>query len=370
MSKATDEYRRELDELTFSSESKHRMANHIAEAGFIRTNSTAMPARRRTSHLAKHPARIALRAALVAAALIIAAGGTGAAMASGVLPLPADLLSDIFDGPACDTEVINRIGRPINTSCTNNGVTVTADAIIGDRNMYTIVYTLTFEDRSTLDRLPAPDANGHVGAFMDGTLYVDGERGAQGSSHIRDLDPTDNTLQYVEQMSVETSSLVGRTARAHLDSIKLMPTGTDEVVNLVTGPWDLKFKFNFEDTSIDIPVPENVDFDGATVKIEEATVSPVGISVRYNINRIAHLDGESGKMSDRAQASLDAISNLPLIVIFKDGRIENGTSRSGFFSVDRKDGTTDVHKTWPFTQICDTDEISSIQIGDTIIDMA
>lgn len=370
MSKLTDEFRRELDELTFSPETKHRMANHIAEATSMRRNLTAMPDRRRKSHLTRRPARIALRAAAATAALVIAVGSTGAAMAAGVLPLPADLLSDIFDGPACDTEVINRIGRPIDTSCTNNGVTVTADAIIGDRNMYTIVYTLTFEDRSVLDRLPAPDANGRVGAFMDGTLYVDGERGAQGNSQIKDLDPTDNTLQYVEQMSVETSSLVGRTARAHLDSIKLIPTGTDEAVNLVTGPWNLKFKFNFEDASIDIPAPENVGFDGATVKIDEATVSPVGISVRYNIKRIAHDAGESGKMSDRAQASRDAITNIPLIVIFKDGRIEDGTSRSGSFSVDRVDGTTDVHKTWPFAQVCNTDEIATIQIGDAIINMA
>ena len=67
-------------------------------------------------------------------------------MATGVLPLPSDMLSDIFDGPVSQTEIIDRIGRPVGASCSNNGVTVTADAIMGDKDMVTIAYTLTFDD--------------------------------------------------------------------------------------------------------------------------------------------------------------------------------------------------------------------------------
>ena len=74
-------------------------------------------------------------------------------MATGVLPLPSDMLSDIFDGPASQTEIIDRIGRPVGASL-NNGVTVTADAIMGDKGYgYHRLYSLRSDDPAALKKL-------------------------------------------------------------------------------------------------------------------------------------------------------------------------------------------------------------------------
>ena len=74
-------------------------------------------------------------------------------------------------------------------------------------------------------------------------------------------------------------------------------------------------------------------------------------------------------MSQNMEESMDAVGNIPLIVTFKDGHVEDATSHSGYFANKLDNGTTDVHKTWPFSQVCDTDKIASVQIGDTVIPM-
>ena len=164
---------------------------------------------------------------------------------------------------------------------------------------------------------------------------------------------------------------MGRTVRTHINSLVVPRAGKElpEYKKILTGPWDLKFQLNYEDTSATIPAPKSVNFNGTKATIQEATVSCVGVSVRYNIDRSIEHDNNSGKMSQNMEESMDAVGNIPLIVTFKDGHVEDATSHSGYFANKLDNGTTDVHKTWPFSQVCDTDKIASVQIGDTVIPM-
>lgn len=255
-------------------------------------------------------------------------------MATGVLPLPSDMLSDIFDGPASQTEIIDRIGRPVGASCSNNGVTVTADAIMGDKDMVTIAYTLTFDDPAALKKLSEPGENGTIAGSVDGNVYVDGEHGGQGQSWLIDKNPNDSSIQYFAQFSVESPGLMGRTVRTHINSLVVPRAGKElpEYKKILTGPWDLKFQLNYEDTSVTIPAPKSVNFNGTKATIQEATVSCVGVSVRYNIDRSIEHDNNSGKMSQNMEESMDAVGNIPLIVTFKDGHVEDATSHSGYFA--------------------------------------
>ena len=82
----------------------------------------------------------ALLAACLAAALAVGAG------ASGVLKSAAEVFAPIFGGSAAQTEVIDKIGHPIGAGDTDNGVTITADAIIGDTYNAAIVYTIRRDD--------------------------------------------------------------------------------------------------------------------------------------------------------------------------------------------------------------------------------
>lgn len=367
-------YRHALEHISFTDNAKQHMANSIAQSVASSDAATAQSnfnGTRRKPRIARHPVRTVARIAAVTAVLAIVIGGAGTAMATGVLPLPSDMLSDIFDGPASQTEIIDRIGRPVGASCSNNGVTVTADAIMGDKDMVTIAYTLTFDDPAALKKLSEPGENGTIAGSVDGNVYVDGEHGGQGQSWLIDKNPNDSSIQYYAQFSVESPGLMGRTVRTHINSLVVPRAGKElpEYKKILTGPWDLKFQLNYEDTSVTIPAPKSVNFNGTKATIQEATVSCVGVSVRYNIDRSIEHDNNSGKMSQNMEESMDAVGNIPLIVTFKDGHVEDATSHSGYFANKLDNGTTDVHKTWPFSQVCDTDKIASVQIGDTVIPM-
>lgn len=374
MTTNSNDYRHALEHISFTDNAKQHMANSIAQSVASSDAATAQSnfnGTRRKPRIARHPVRTVARIAAVTAVLAIVIGGAGTAMATGVLPLPSDMLSDIFDGPASQTEIIDRIGRPVGASCSNNGVTVTADAIMGDKDMVTIAYTLTFDDPAALKKLSEPGENGTIAGSVDGNVYVDGEHGGQGQSWLIDKNPNDSSIQYFAQFSVESPGLMGRTVRTHINSLVVPRAGKElpEYKKILTGPWDLKFQLNYEDTSVTIPAPKSVNFNGTKATIQEATVSCVGVSVRYNIDRPIEHDNNSGKMSQNMEESMDAVGNIPLIVTFKDGHVEDATSHSGYFANKLDNGTTDVHKTWPFSQVCDTDKIASVQIGDTVIPM-
>lgn len=374
MTTNSNDYRHALEHISFTDNAKQHMANSIAQSVASSDAATAQSnfnGTRRKPRIARHPVRTVARIAAVTAVLAIVIGGAGTAMATGVLPLPSDMLSDIFDGPASQTEIIDRIGRPVGASCSNNGVTVTADAIMGDKDMVTIAYTLTFDDPAALKKLSEPGENGTIAGSVDGNVYVDGEHGGQGQSWLIDKNPNDSSIQYFAQFSVESPGLMGRTVRTHINSLVVPRAGKElpEYKKILTGPWDLKFQLNYEDTSVTIPAPKSVNFNGTKATIQEATVSYVGVSVRYNIDRSIEHDNNSGKMSQNMEESMDAVGNIPLIVTFKDGHVEDATSHSGYFANKLDNGTTDVHKTWPFSQVCDTDKIASVQIGDTVIPM-
>lgn len=374
MTTNSNDYRHALEHISFTDNAKQHMANSIAQSVASSDAATAQSnfnGTRRKPRIASHPVRTVARIAAVTAVLAIVIGGAGTAMATGVLPLPSDMLSDIFDGPASQTEIIDRIGRPVGASCSNNGVTVTADAIMGDKDMVTIAYTLTFDDPAALKKLSEPGENGTIAGSVDGNVYVDGEHGGQGQSWLIDKNPNDSSIQYFAQFSVESPGLMGRTVRTHINSLVVPRAGKElpEYKKILTGPWDLKFQLNYEDTSVTIPAPKSVNFNGTKATIQEATVSCVGVSVRYNIDRSIEHDNNSGKMSQNMEESMDAVGNIPLIVTFKDGHVEDATSHSGYFANKLDNGTTDVHKTWPFSQVCDTDKIASVQIGDTVIPM-
>lgn len=374
MTTNSNDYRHALEHISFTDNAKQHMANSIAQSVASSDAATAQSnfnGTRRKPRIARHPVRTVARIAAVTAVLAIVIGGAGTAMATGVLPLPSDMLSDIFDGPASQTEIIDRIGRPVGASCSNNGVTVTADAIMGDKDMVTIAYTLTLDDPAALKKLSEPGENGTIAGSVDGNVYVDGEHGGQGQSWLIDKNPNDSSIQYFAQFSVESPGLMGRTVRTHINSLVVPRAGKElpEYKKILTGPWDLKFQLNYEDTSVTIPAPKSVNFNGTKATIQEATVSCVGVSVRYNIDRSIEHDNNSGKMSQNMEESMDAVGNMPLIVTFKDGHVEDATSHSGYFANKLDNGTTDVHKTWPFSQVCDTDKIASVQIGDTVIPM-
>lgn len=217
MTTNSNDYRHALEHISFTDNAKQHMANSIAQSVASSDAATAQSnfnGTRRKPRIARHPVRTVARIAAVTAVLAIVIGGAGTAMATGVLPLPSDMLSDIFDGPASQTEIIDRIGRPVGASCSNNGVTVTADAIMGDKDMVTIAYTLTFDDPAALKKLSEPGENGTIAGSVDGNVYVDGEHGGQGQSWLIDKNPNDSAFNTLHSSALNHPALwAGPSAR-------------------------------------------------------------------------------------------------------------------------------------------------------------
>ncbi len=375
MTSPLDAYTRSMDNLRFSEEAKARMTENLRELadtrgveesarGGIPAEILTMPARRP----ARRPRRWARVAAGLALALVLGGGGT-VAVAAGVLPNPADVLSDVFGGAPAQTELLNEVGRPIGASATSNGVTVTAEAVVGDRSNFTVVYDVEFDDPSALEGIE-PNKNGTLPLVADATFHVDGTMAGGGGAWFYDAEPGDNTIQYAESMGFTTwngAGIIGRTMRFSMSGIRTME-GEDSRT-IVSGDWNLKFAMNYVDTTVDLPAGQETTWQGADVTVDAVAVSSVGITVDYTIDRQIGDLGPSGAMSDEALAEQNAVLGLPVTVTFADGTTFDATN-ANTTAVKQGDGTSAVTKTVTYDRIVAADDIVSVTVGDVEIPMS
>ncbi len=175
------EYNEAMDDLRFSPAAKERMAARLAAA-----QEQARAARPQPDVYAARGGKRRWRfAAAAAATLVLAVGLAGGAYASGALMGVGNVMDDLFGGPPAQTEVVGKIGRPLGASATSNGVTVTAEAIIGDRANYTIVFSVAKDDGTPFEGVEALDNGTLPLGFGEGAgVHVDGVTTGGGSSHF------------------------------------------------------------------------------------------------------------------------------------------------------------------------------------------
>lgn len=394
----SDTYRTELDQLCFSDEQKARMAQRLKAAA--RTNkvlelhgtqpatasarsderdSDRGDARRTTRWSASRTARSQRAhrrsphriAAAIGIAAVLALGG-GTAYATGTLARAADSLAAVFGAGPAQTELIDQIGRPIGASCTSNGITITADAIIGMRNAYAVVYTIEKDDGTAFDELTMNergvynlnlDGGGSINALTALRLGVDASGGTR---YTFDADPADNSLQIVEMTRIGGSdvSLVGETLHFNATEIGFTRVGEDgrdlPSQAIATGDWNMSFKIDYEDLSVDLPVGQTFTINGNSAVVDELAVSPLGATITYTVDAV---DGPSGPTGLETGAE-KRVGYGDFTVTFTDGTTQE--LGSGYTSWQR-DGKTVVQKTWFFDQIRDVDDIASITVGDLTV---
>ena len=364
MTSPLDSYTASMDGLRFPDEAKARMVEALREAEKnVRSKALAevltMPERR--------PRRWARVAAVLVLVLVLGGGGT-AAVAAGVLPNPADVLSDVFGGAPAQTELLNEVGRPIGASATSNGVTVTAEAVVGDRSNYIVVYSIEFDDPSVLERVE-PSKGGTLPLVFDDTGHVDGTMGGAGTGSFYDADPGDNAIQYVETMGFTTwngAGIVGRTMRFSIREIRVYDATEDRFVILVAGDWNLKFEMNYVDTTVDLPAGQETTWQGADVTVDAVAVSSVGVTVDYTIDRQIGDLGSSGQLGDEAEVKIEAVTDLPVTVTFADGTTFDATTANST-AVEQDDGTSAVTKMVAYGRIAAAGDIVSVTVGDVEI---
>lgn len=388
MSSTLHSYKSAMDGLHFTDTEKGRLIERLAAAT---AETPVASASSEPAEVLRMPTRRHwhLRAAAVVATLVVGIGaGTTAAVAAGIIPSPSEVLASVFGSSPAQTQIIDKIGRPIGASATSNGITITAQAVIGDANGCTVVFDITRDDGESFDVTGL--SMGHAyGSFDDRILalmfstdefYIDGASSYSGSSYICNPDVTSNkTLRYVRQFdNVETggsAGLNGRTCHVRLSDIEsFAPDEYNAHVRcgetLATGTWDLTFQLNYEDATVQLASGQTTTLEGHAVTIDKAEVSPIGVTIGYTVAYQAnYTDDHDGEQSAHDRAEMEKIHGLPVSVTFTDGSTV-GAMAGGSVSSENADGTTTVSASFTFDEIRETSGIASVTVGDVTIPVA
>ena len=340
------EYRRDMDSLRFTEEQKATLTAQVSQAAGQERKST----RRRPV------GRIALVAAALGAVLVVGAGATG------VLKPAVDAFSGIFGGGAAQTEVIDKIGRPIGAGDTDKGVTITADAIIGDEYNAAIVYTISRDDGTAL----LPEGIGPRNLLMGGTggadLNIFG--GSHGSAWFVDEDPGDNTIQMVQTISAD-KPIIGTTATAEFDGLYRWDDAAGERVAVVEGRWKVRFDVDYADSSVTLD-GKAFQQDGMTFTVDSISVSPVAVKVDYTVDSEAvWSNASSGKQSPEDSRQMQRyLENVEILLTKTDGTVIDLSNTGG--SIKPGNGVTVCSKSQVLEEILPLEELESISVGGVV----
>lgn len=343
------EYKENLDALHFTPEQKAAIAARAAEAAAAQ----AAPARRRPI----------LRTALIAACLAVVLGVT--AGATGILKSAAEVFAPIFGGSAAQTEIIDKIGYPIGASDTAGGITITADAVMGDAYNAAIIFTITRDDGTAL--LPAGTEDSML-LVRGGGADLNILGGTHGGSWFVDEDPTDSTVQLIQTISADVP-INDCTATAEFDDLWFWDEERGEAVPYAEGTWKLRFDVRYEDASVSLGNGETFIQDGMTFTIDSITLSPVAVKVDYTVDEeVVWSENESGRQSDEdAEQAARYMENVEILLTRTDGTVMDLSNSGG--SISPQDGTTVCSKSQVFSEIIPMEEMASISVGGVVFSL-
>lgn len=339
------EYTDALDGLRFSDGAKARMVDNLLDTAAQQPPVQQKP-RRRASRLPR------IAAIGVAAALVLGVG----AGATGVLKTAGEAFSGVF-GPTADTEIIDQIGRPIGASDTDNGVTVTADAILFDGYNYMITYTVAKDDGSALTVDPVEVNPGVLDAFWDIWSSDIGlnTSGGHGGSWFIDDNPADNAIQYVETMSYDDLVKTGGTVKVKFGDLR------NEEGTILPGEWSLKFKLEAGNLAEQVAAGQAVKAGNKDAVVDEIMLSPIGYCIVYTVSGTEAIPAApSGRQSAAQQQAWDDLDVRPVLHLADGTSID--LSESGGAAEQQGDQTRCI-RSGVWERIVPLEDVVSITIG-------
>lgn len=350
------EYQNEIKQLHFTEQQKQQLIRQLNKAP-----------EQQTVKRSPRMTRTLLAAAVLCAALTITVG------AAGGLESAAEAFRNLFELDPVKTEIVNKIGRPVGASDTHDGLTVTADAIMGDRYNVCIVYTLSNEDGTPLDALQNGEKlrlsfgmPGAMGAF-EGRLG--GSQGGHGNCEFRDFVPGDGKIQYVEYLSAnEEMDPEKEKITVHFKNLYMQVQ--DEWTVLKKGDWKLKLALCYEDLSMELAQNEKKDFAWEDVcgSVKTLQISPLGIYMEYETDlalnvQIAELSEEE---KQQLYSRMGQQYQVPVQIKKRDGTVlrQQDLMLGGSLVPDGE--KTVCIRSGQFDEILPLEEIESVSIGDAV----
>ena len=349
-------YRDAMDALCFTPEQKADMVEHLLSAP---AGNVVWPRRFRR-----------FAAAGVAAALVLSLGVAGA---TGALGSAGEAFAGLFGGGAAETEIIDRIGYPIGASATSNGVTITADAIIGDTYSYAIVYSIQRDDGQPLvsqevlesgdNALPLTFDSHDVTPGNPLAVLLGG--GGGGYSRFYDADPNDNAIQFMEVWTFSSPIRPGKVTATFQGLYEASEDYLDKEL-LAEGPWKLEFHMAFEDSSVSLPAGQDFTLNGMDATLDSVVVSPLSIMVEYTVYEKVPEVAREDSLEDAGSDPYAPFRDLPIVITYTDGsalEIESGNT-----SVSSGGGSsTKCTKGLVFETLRPLDEVASVTVGGIVL---
>ena len=383
-------YRQALDALRFTPEQKAAIAETLlsaAQAGQVRAP------RRKWGRVAA--------AAILAAALC-------AACASGALQEALSVLASQFGSDPKQQEVIGDLTRPSAASATDNGVTISVDAVMGDGNSLVVLYRMERADGQpvlpqTEETKNVSDGNNTLGFEEDGfTQYFAREDveipygfTMMGDLTFLDFEVTDSTLYFYQRFTLSHAwdltqpveiTLKNLYSHEHysapVTAIGLDREIIDRDIPLIHGSWTLSIRLDGDAPSLSLADGQTFHGDlwpGAsfTGTLRELTLSPLAFSVVYDytvppsveetLTREYYQDPELAENLPLDAWIRSALSDyltlqLPCLTLTDGTQVPLDFSGIGDASQDFT-----FRFTFAFDEILPLDTVESITIGDLTI---
>ena len=177
----------------------------------------------------------------------------------------SNLLAPLYGG--AQTEIVDKIGVPIGAEAIVGDYKVTADAVIGDKYNFAIVYSL-----SRLDGQPLEE-----GLYFES--YSNSFRSDSGAGVLRHTLSEDGlSLKIVDEWTSRLMFLDRNVKVQFSNLVKYQGEGQNNEI-VLKGNWNLEFVIRYEDATQEILIePFTVkDASGDQYEIRKIEISPVGI---------------------------------------------------------------------------------------------
>ena len=177
----------------------------------------------------------------------------------------SNLLAPLYGG--AQTEIVDKIGVPIGAEAIVGDYKVTADAVIGDKYNFAIVYSLSRSDGQPLEE----------GLYFES--YSNSFRSDSGAGVLRHTLSEDGlSLKIVDEWTSRLMFLDRNVKVQFSNLVKYQGEGQNNEI-VLKGNWNLEFVIRYEDATQEIPIePFTVkDASGDQYEIRKIEISPVGI---------------------------------------------------------------------------------------------
>jgi hypothetical protein len=280
----------------------------------------------------------------IAAACACAVIGVGSiSVAANYRPI-AELFQSVFHMESeTQSDLVNKMGTPVNISVENASYKITAEAVIRDDINDCVIYRIEKSDGSTLNE------KGGVCTDIDFARrdYVSSHSAKNGEWGSMIL--IEETANYVEFCDRVTSK--GNTE----DEIEIVFENLklyfgEEVVQ-VDGRWELNFPFECDSYSKIVASNEPFIYGDTKGKIDTIMLSPIGFEVRVTVT--------SDEISD-------VTNNMPVKLCLKNGEMID-LQDSGSAVSSNEDGTWSYTLSGTFDKLILSEDMRKVVVGETDI---